>query len=193
MRTNFGSEKGIALVTTLMFMVLGFALVATLLLLVTNATKLAGIEQNYATALDAAKGGADMVVCMIQNNIAAPPAVANLTTQSPASQCTSVKLNNSTAAWYGNGVWTTANGCPTQVSGGATSTDPTVNPDLTFSLSGYLVSAKIIDTNRTASTTDTTSPCYPDGCSYFSVVVRAQATNGGENANITFLYRYPIP
>ena len=43
-----------------MLLVLGFAVVVTLLKLVTSETKLSRLEQNYSTALDAAKGAADV-------------------------------------------------------------------------------------------------------------------------------------
>ena len=61
------NQKGIALVVTLMLLVLGFAIVAILFRLATQETKLAGLEQGYTTALDAAKAGTDLFIDMIAN------------------------------------------------------------------------------------------------------------------------------
>jgi Tfp pilus assembly protein PilX len=119
------NEKGIALVTTLMLMVLGFALVATLMVLVTQGTKLSGIEQRYTAALEASKGGTEMIIDMIRNSTFAPPAaVGNATSPSG---CLQQKMTLATSGWTGS--------CPASS-----------YPDVQFTLGSYVVSVKIIDT-----------------------------------------------
>ncbi len=56
------NEKGIALITTMVlgFIALGF--IGALLYLLTSGTNVSAIEKRYTTALEAAKGGADLVI-----------------------------------------------------------------------------------------------------------------------------------
>lgn len=184
------NQKGIALVTTLLLLVLGFAVVAILLRLTTQATKLAGLEQGYTTALDAAKAGADDFIYMVQNYVPAhtcgnPP--IGFGTASDNGQCLQVKLYNATASWAGNSNWD-ASTCGDQAQ--ATSSDPTLittYPDITLSLQNYKVSIKLIDTYLSAPTDS--NPCY-SGCYYYTVLAWAQARGSKEHAEIQFVYRY---
>ena len=77
------NQKGIALVATLMLLVLGFAVVATLFRLSTQETKLARLEQGYTTALDAAKAGTDLFIYMVQNQVFIPPVPAGAGASTP--------------------------------------------------------------------------------------------------------------
>ncbi|MCE5333988.1 MAG: hypothetical protein LLG06_05310 [Desulfobacteraceae bacterium] len=187
MKYTLNNEKGIALITTLMFVALGFSIIAILLRMVTVETKMARLEQSYSIALDGAKGGADMFIFLVQNGLTAPPSPGIGTgTAVNSGHCFHVKLNYPTASWVSQSEWTTY-ACPTQAV--ATDPDPTAQPDFTMTLSNHTVSVKIIDTIQTQPAA--AAPCL-NGCSYYTVNVRSQATGTGEHADITFVYRYDM-
>lgn len=185
------NEKGLALISTLMLLVLGFGVVAMLLRLVTAETKLARLEQSYTTALDTGKAGADMLIFMVQNGISSPPNPGIGTGTSPlGGQCLNIKMTNATSGWY-TAAWTAA-GCPTLASGQATSADPAIAPDVTMTLAAYTVSIKIVDTSvRTGTFLDDGSTC-DYGCYYYTVNVRSVAPSTNERADITFVYRFDM-
>ncbi len=56
------SERGIALITTLLLGLIALVLVGTLLYVLTTGTKISGIEKRYSVALEAAKGAAEYVI-----------------------------------------------------------------------------------------------------------------------------------
>ena len=59
------NEKGIALVVTLILGVIALAFIGALLYFLTSGTKISGTEKRYYTALEAAKGGADLIIADI--------------------------------------------------------------------------------------------------------------------------------
>ncbi len=186
------NQKGITLIATLMILVLGFAVVAIMFRLSTRETKLAGLEQGYTTALDAAKAGTDLFVYMIENQVHNPPAGAGATTpfgtSTSAGRCLQIKMANSTSSWYTTAGWNTAPACPSQASGLATSPDPTVGTDITLTLSNYTVYLKVID-NYASGLAASPPPCAT-GCFYYTVLARAQAPGSSEHADIQFVYRF---
>src|SRR5208282_1502297 len=100
------NQKGIALVATLMMLVLGFAVVAILLRLSAQETKLARLEQGYTTALDAAKAGTDVFIEMVESSGAATsplPATPLINppfgTNSLNGACLSIKMSQPTSSW----------------------------------------------------------------------------------------------
>jgi len=62
------SEKGIALLTTLILGLVALTFIGALLYMLSTGTKMSGIEKRYTTALDAAKGGAELVITKIEND-----------------------------------------------------------------------------------------------------------------------------
>ena len=97
-----------------------------------------------------------------------------------------MKMANSTSSWSSTSGWSTAPACPTQTN--AASTDPTVSTDITLTLSNnYTVDVKVIDNFLTQATG--LAPCQ-NGCYYYTVLSKALAPNSGENAEISFVYRY---
>lgn len=190
MKHPLNNEKGIALITTLMFVALGFSIIAILLRMVTVETKMARLEQSYSIALDGAKGGADMFIFLVQNGLTAPPTPGIGTgTAVNSGHCLHVKLNYPTSSWATQSEWTTY-ACPTAST--AIDPDPTNQPDFTLSLSNHTVSVKIIDTIQTQPTSlAPPAPCQ-NGCSYYTVNVRSQAAGTKERADITFVYRYDM-
>jgi len=185
------NEKGIALVSTLLLLVLGLGIVAIMFRLSTQSSKLAGLEQGYTASLDAAKSGADLFIYLVQNGNANPPSSGAPSppfgTSYQNGKCLNVKMYNSTSTWSSNANWT---GCPSATD--ATSTSPAVGPDVTLSLANgpipYTVNVKLIDTYMSAGTLS--QPCY-NGCYYYTVISQAQAQGSNEYAEVFFVYRYP--
>ncbi len=190
MTSTLNNEKGIALITTLMFLGLGFAVVAILLRLVTVETKMTRLEQSYSIALDAAKGGADEFMFMVQNGLDAPPPGGSFGAAANSGWCLKVKKSHSTDTWITNADWT-ANGCTNNLAL-ATDPNPTVQPDFTLSLSNYTVSVKVIDTILTSAPAAPTpgTACADNGCAYYTVNVRAVSPNSNEHADLSFVFRY---
>lgn len=56
------NEKGIALLTTLILGLVALAFIGALLYFLTSGTRFSGTEKRYYTALEAAKGGADLII-----------------------------------------------------------------------------------------------------------------------------------
>ncbi len=197
------NQKGIALVATLMLLVLALGVVAILFRLVTQETKLTRLEQSYTTTLDAAKGGADIFMDMVQRGGVAPPQPnigpvnAFGTNFNNTSSCLQVKMLNATTDNLGK-TWDQQSGwggnCPSLAD--ATSSDPTDNPDITLTLNSggavpCTISLKVIDTYVSAALNGALNPnqCH-DGCYYYTVVSRAQAAGSSQYAEVFFVYRY---
>jgi hypothetical protein len=185
------NQKGIALIATTMLVVLGCAIVAIMLRLAARETKLANLEQGYTTALDASKAGADLFMYMVQNQAHNPPVPSGSGTNTPfgtslnQGRCFQIKMGNSTSSWSGAAGWNTAPACPSQAN--ATSTDPTVTPDITLTLSNYTVNVKVIDNYASAATG--VAPCT-NGCFYYTVVTRATSPDSTDHSDVLFVYRY---
>lgn len=206
MTKPIGNQKGLALITTMVLLVLGFAVVAILLRLTTRQTQMAGLEQGYTSALDAAKAGTDMFITYAQNCVTNNHNTGNscgglpaaFGTSSVKDKCLTIKLNNPTFDSSGQGFnWTTLNanawataGCTATLQQ-ATDNNPTDNPDITLNWEHYTISVKIIDTYQLGHTASGT-PCS-NGCFYYTAVARAQADNSPEHVDVQFIYRYPIP
>jgi hypothetical protein len=172
MRRIVHNEKGVALLTTLMLMVLGFGVVTTLLYMVTQGTKTTRLEQEYTTALDAAKGGADIIVNMMENELFIAPTMAS--TVSLNATCLEDKLKNATTDDNSSASWPSCTGQPT-------SSDPETDPDLTLTLANRQVFVKIIHTTET-----TTNFLY-------LINVKAKRPGSEAHVEISFLYQLPKP
>ena len=200
MKKPIQNQKGIALVTTLVLLVLGFAVVAILIRLTTLQSKLTSLEQGYTAALDVAKAGADdfiynSQVCLNNNSVgssnpcASPPTGFGTLNGSGATSCLYMKLFNNTASWATSATagWNTAQcGAQTQASA-SDNTNIQQYPDITVTLGNYTAYVKIINTYLTAAPLQSTDPCYPNGCYYYTVVSQV-AGNG--SAQVQFIYRY---
>ena len=189
MKNSIQNQKGIALITTLMLVVLGFGIVAIMLRLSTQETKLARLEQGYTTALDAAKGAANLFIFTVQNGSAlGTPPTPPFGAAFNQSNCLKAKMTTATSGWTG-AAWA---GCPqanNTTSPSAISSNPTDKPDITLTLSNYTVNVKIIDTTTTVAANPQSSPCW-NGCFYYTVVAQATSPDLTEHANISFIYRY---
>ena len=190
MKNSIKNQKGMALIATLMLTVLGFVVVAILLRLSTQQTKLARLEQGYTAALDAAKGATDLFIFMVQNGSAlgSPPTPPFGATINQVN-CLKVKMSTATSGWTG-AAWA---GCPqanTTTAPSAISSNPTDTPDITIPFSNYTVNVKVIDNTMTGAANPQAQPCL-NGCYYYTVVARATSLDLSEHADISFVYRYP--
>jgi len=165
-------EDGFALLTTLMLMVLGFGIVSTLLYMITHSTKTTRLGQAYTTALAAAKGGADLIINMMENELFTPPSLAGAAGAS--SDCLEEKLTQATLDDNGTTNWRSC-------SDNSTNWDPVTHPDLTVTLANHQVFVKIIHTTKTNTNF------------FYLVNVRAQLPDRREHVEISFLYQVPLP
>lgn len=171
------NNKGIALVTSLLFTLLSLAIVMTLLYMVTKGTKTTAAQKRYKTALEASYGAAellskDLLPSMFRNYTTAasiadlPASFYNVSLAIPDSGCLAQKTQKPTTQWD-----TTLCAAPTKT------VTPTESPDLTFNLkaandpAGYTVYSKIIDTRcggdpslgQACSNSDSSGIDYLDG------------------------------
>ncbi len=199
MKNSIQNQKGIALITILVLLVLGFAIVAILLKLAAKETKLARIEQGYSTALDAAKGATDLFIFMVNNGLPATPPFGATYNQI---NCLQIKTSTATSGWTGP-TWN-GNACPQSsntTAPSAVSSNPTDSYDVIINnFNNYTVYLKVIDNTTTQGLGIANSPCY-FGCYYYTVVALAQLTGGtgqpsggtAQQAEVTFVYRYDQP
>lgn len=146
------NEGGFALVMALILTVLILAAVSALIYLVTQGTAMSGYQKRYQTALEAAKGGVDLVTKEVIEKTIGGTSLSSLGTygglmnvSSANDACFSAKLINSTALW--------PSGCNSTL-------NPKEAPDITLTFPGiapqpnFTVFAKIVDTVGCASATN---------------------------------------
>lgn len=198
---KLSDEKGIALITALLFMAIGLIVALASTYLVFTGMRVSGIKKTYQTALEAAHGGVELTTMEVIPKIisgTATTTVANDYTEVslsfPSGACLNRKLNNATGTW---GV------CNSTL-------DPTTSPDMTFTLRGvppqpnFIVYTKIVDTVEGNSNTSglvleglgvaesgsgvVTPQHYPY---IYRVEVQGQKqTAADERANLTVLFAY---
>lgn len=213
------NDKGIALVTALMFTMLSLGIAMTLLYMVTQGVKVTAANKNYKTSLEASYGATELVTKDILPSIFKTyTSAGSLTTVAgkftavslamPDTNCFSMKTKKSTAFW------------DTAVCGAAsTSVAPSVLPDMTFNLkatndpTGYRVYAKIVDTrcggppDMPCSNADSSGIDYLDSAggvtgggvivspqprpAYYKIEVQGErAANPREKSKLSLLYAY---
>ncbi len=214
--SQIDNNKGIALVTALLFTLISLGIVMALLAIVTQGTRVSGANKAYKTATEAGYGAVDLIArdimpAIFKGNFDATyklnlaDAIGMVITPGT---CFDQKVSSSTA------LWTT---CTAQ----ATTAVPTQSPDMTFNLkasndsTGYKVFAKIIDTRcggdtaagQPCSNSDTSGVDYLDvgggvasasgtvtpqqRPAYFRIEVQSQrATNPREKAEMSVYYAY---
>jgi hypothetical protein len=204
------NEKGIALVTTLMLMLIGLGLTLCLLNMITEGAKMSGTNKRYKTTLEASYGGAeilvkDIVPYMLQNidldssslldklnsaYLAILPEVADI-------NCLKAKITTGTTSW--------STSCGATAIGPLT---PANSPDITLNLQGtnnntFLVYAKIVSTKtgntsmsgltlEGSSTSETPSTITPQHSPYL-YTIETQGKRTGDisaTAHIEVLYAY---
>ena len=178
-RALIGSEKGIALVISLVLSAVALAISATTLYMVTQRITLSGVEKRYHSALAAAKAGVEITKEYIEQiKLGETPAYPGCAIDNQ--NCLSNKLANATSDWNNN--------CVNQGT-------------IECNLGNYRVTMTIEDTIRgttQAKSTKvvgvvhksqvTTPAIYPY---IYRVLIQAQRIdNAQENARITMLYAY---
>jgi Tfp pilus assembly protein PilX len=181
MKNPIRNQKGLALVTTLVMLVLALGVVAILLQLTTRATRLTGLQQGYTTALNAARAGAEvfMTTALNFNTTTQQCTLPSFSGQSlTAYGCLNTKLNTNTSNWN----------CAAHAN--ATTPDATSYPDIQYTSGPCTVYIKIIATSlmaRNSNDTACNSTNTTTGCKYYTVLSTATSPTG--KATVQFVYR----
>ena len=210
------NNKGIALVTSLLFTLISLGIIMALLTTVSQGTRVSGASKSYKTAIEAGYGAVDVVSRDIfpaifkgtfdsnyKGNLATAIGLAF-----PLEACFNQKVGSSTS------LWTACTGQPTTLV-------PKQSSDMTFNLKatgdpvGFKVYAKITDTRcggdtaagQPCTNSDTTGVDYLDAGSgvtsssgsvtpqhrpaYFRIEVQSErAVNPNEKSQLSVLYAY---
>ena len=210
------NNKGIALVTSLMFALICLGFIMALLAIVTQGTRVSGASKSYKTAIEAGYGAVDVVsrdilpaifMGTFDSTYKADLATA-ISLAFPLEACFNQKVGSSTA------LWTACTGLPA-------SSAANISSDMTFNLKStrdpvwYKVYAKITD-SRCGGDTAAGQPCsnsdnsgvdYLDAGSgvasssgavtpqhrpaYYRIEVQSErAVNPKEKAQLSVLYAY---
>jgi hypothetical protein len=194
------NEKGIALVTALMFTMISLGIIMMLLYMVTQATKISSANKMYKTALEASYGAVDLITKDIFSQlmksaiptgtsitaIAANYSAINMTFPDSAN-CLAEKLKKPTSLWSTSVCTATTR-----------SIDSTVKPDFTINLkaindsTGYIVSTKIVDTKCTAPLPECTNSYEPastgnviQDATIQGLIVGASASDPGSTKSVS--------
>ena len=203
------NEKGIALVLVLVLALIGLAMVAALIFMVTQGTSLSGAMRFYSTADEAAVGAAELTSEYILNRgemailgfgsgtgcncgIAADPTVAasytdNIDNNTGARSCRCDKICNPTGH-YNDGGSTLCADEDTGTAGLQISVNPLASADGFLILGAYTITYKIVDT--VAGNTTSGSVVTPGTLVGQGVV----AASGGTYSppHFPFLYRVEV-
>ena len=153
-----GNDKGVALVMVLVMALIGLAMVAALLFMVTQSTTLSGASRFYRTADEAGAGAAELTAEYIMNrgtmtvlnhvsgcNCGDPSNYAdNIDIETGGHTCRCEKICNPTAQYNAFGAVCTDEDAGT--GGLQVSIDPAANSDGAVAIGLYTVTYKIIDT-----------------------------------------------
>jgi hypothetical protein len=226
------NEKGQALVIVLFFSAIALLMVLAVLYMVLRGTAMSGVQKRYQTALDAGYAGVGVGTAFLDSGLyytisspSATPVFADpvssavtavsgtLTIQPVVGTCFYSKIFTPFDRSTTPGTWT---GCSTANPNPDASLDPTVNPDLQYTVNGvnstYYVYTKIVD-SRAGITAQRppgglevargfANPTGTQGLNiqsqayfFYTVEVRSQETNATtgktrETAQISFDYAY---
>jgi hypothetical protein len=146
------NRTGVALILVLMIVVLSAGLLSAIMYYVLSGSEVSGLQRRYQTSKEASLGVIDVFtkeliprtleqvnLSTVVGSITQGAGIVNLIAPGASNACFQSKLTLTTGLWVG---------C-----NNATNPDPTVNPDITFSLRSadgsnrpFVVSSKIIDT-----------------------------------------------
>ena len=196
-----GNNKGIALVTSLLFTLLCLGMILTVLYFVTQGTRVSNIQKRYQTALEASFGSADFIVrevipkTIMGVNLSSLGNYSGFVSYQATDVCFNDKLTKPTANW--------SSGCSSTL-------DSKSLPDMKFTLSGaqgqnaFDVYAKIVDTKPGNSSTSgielegigvvesnsgvLTPPHFP--YTYRIELQGERQANPDERANLSGFYEY---
>lgn len=198
------NNNGFALITSLMLTMLSLTIVMALLLIITQGTKMSGLNKKYKTALEASHGGAEIlskeIMPFVMQNYSAATLETDLESKFysvhldvVSASCLQAKLKKPTSGW------------PSTCS---TTSNPKQSPDITYKMEAtvgnpFMVYSKIVDT--TAGNTDTSGITLEgSGVAESSSILTPQhypyiyrvelqgerQNNASAQANIEVLYAY---
>jgi hypothetical protein len=163
------NEKGIALVTALLFTLISLGIIMMLLYTITQDIKTSGAAKRYQNAREASFGGMEMISKEVIPNMFAGYSTSHIISDYSSlnlslSPCFKSKLFNATNNWTGCG-------------SNSTSTQADLSPDISFTLKatndpvGFIVYSKIVDTTCGGNTLlgQTCSNSDPSGVDYLDV------------------------
>jgi len=211
------NNKGIALVTSLLFTLISLGIVMALLTIVTQGTRVSAANKSYKTAIEAGYGAVDVITRdLLPTALLSVPLTtayksslaAAISLALPLEACFNQKASSSTSLW-------------TACTGQPTSSVPTLSTDMSFNLKsdndpvGFRVYSKITDTRcggdtaagQPCSNSDTSGVDYLDAGSgvasssgsvtpqhrpaYFRIEVQSErAANPREKSQLSVLYAY---
>lgn len=211
------NNKGMALVTALMFTLISLGIVMMLMYSITQGTKISGASKAYKTALEASYGALELVSKDVMPKLLTGTAKSTLLTQlvslslaipSDAGGCFDQKVGNSTLLW-------TSCGPLNKTFIASESPDFTLNLKAASDNTGFRINTKIVDT-RCGGDTSVGQPCtnsdtsgidYLDGGggvtassgavtpqhrpAYYRIEVQSErAANPREKSELSVLYAY---
>lgn len=183
--SRLNNEKGIALITALLFTLLSLGIVMTLLYMITLGTKVTGAEKRYKTALEASYGATELLSKDILPSIfksyttaasiaTVPTSFSAVSLAIPDSGCLSQKTQKPTSLWSS-----------TLCVASTKTVAPSESPDMTFNLkssndaTGYKVYSKIVDTRCGGDTTKTGQTCSNSDSSGIDYLDGGSGVTGG--------------
>lgn len=149
---RFNNNKGIALVTSLLFTLISLGIIMALLTIVIQGTKVSAANKSYKTAIQAGYGAVEIVTrdilptafTSVPLDTAYKASLASINLIFPLEACFNQKVQYSTLKPDGTTNWLACTGSPT-------SPNPTESEDMTFNLRstndsvGFRVYTKITD------------------------------------------------
>ncbi|MBF0319842.1 MAG: hypothetical protein HQL01_08595 [Nitrospirae bacterium] len=185
------NERGFALVLTMLFAMIALALTGALLYIVTQGTKISGIEKRYATALEAARGAGAVMKNYLDGMKANPDfgTIQNstcLTQKNTLTACDPDNVYQWTSCSYtdyaGNACSGTSATVCTANTSLVTSSNPKVCPDVISTLGDYKAYTKVIDSRSVK----ISGQIY----NFYTVMTYSENPNiASESSQQTFLYR----
>ena len=182
--SRLNDDKGIALVTALLFTLISLGIVMMLLYIVTQGTKISAASKNYKTSLEASYGAVEVVTKdlfpTIFGKYTSSASIGSLATNysgvdltMPALNCFAEKTRKSTAYWD-----------TTHCDTANKNSIPTESPDLSFILkstndaAGFRVYTKITDT-RCGGNTALNEPCTNSDLTGIDYLESGSGVTGG--------------
>jgi len=180
---NIRDKKGIALVMAMIFILIGFGMIAAMVQLIKESIRMSGMEKRYTTAVGAAKGGAEIIVAGINTGNFSIGTINN-------KDCLQEKLNSDWREKNQNG-W---DHCSPDA------LDPNVKntPDIRIDLGDYRIFIKIVDKNfgntysgeylaiKGVVSGGSKLPSYPN--LYRIEIISENTANPNDRAELTVLY-----
>ena len=170
------SRKGVALVIALILGLVSVAFLAGIFMMISTGARMSGLERTYTSAIEAARGGADIVCRLLRRGGLTVQDLADATWVTVRDQsCLNDKLQNVTTNWSN-----CTDSCEDDYDD---FTDIRDCFDLRTTAGSYTVNVKIVDTKSYVNV-------HGDTCYIYTVhVLSISNDEPNDKAWITFLYR----